>query len=70
MDHQIECLVSDIQKLVPSETASTLKHTVSQMSQSSGTSMTILLTSLFEDLHHGIPFRHTSVGRFRGIARL
>lgn len=70
MNHQIEYLASNVQKLIPSETTSSLKDTVAQMSQTSGTSMTTLLTSLYEDLQLGIPFRHTSVGRFIGIAHL
>ena len=68
MDMQIESLVNDVRKLVPSVKKSELEQLVSQMSQRSGISPTTLLSILCEDLQNGIPFRHTAGGKISSMA--
>lgn len=69
MDQQIDILVNDVEQLVPSVKKSEIEYIVFQMSQRSGIGMAALLTTLYEDLRSGIPFRHTAVGKSRSITR-
>lgn len=65
MEEQIDSLVIDIQKLLPSTNENELKALVYLMSERSGISTDKLLRSLLEELKNGIPFRYTSVGKSR-----
>ena len=65
MDHNVESLVDDVQKLAPSMKRCEIVYLVSEMSRRSGIRPVTLLTVLYEDLRSGIPFRYTAVGKSR-----
>ena len=54
MEQQIDSLVNDVEKLVPSVKKSELVYLISQMSRRSGISRAALLSFLCEDLQNGM----------------